>query len=108
MLRLTPRRNRRIPNGLAILGAVLLAASVLAGTGNAIPGARQQASTEAGTEAGTEASTEASTEVTTRDSTSAITLAGTHGSAIETDHTVSEAAVTRTRKFRVNLFLFRH
>ena len=96
MLRLTPRRNRRVPNGLAILGAVLLAASVLAGTGNAIPVASQQASTEV------------STEVTTRDTTSAITLAGTHGSAIETDHAVSEAAVTRTRKFRVNLFLFRH
>jgi hypothetical protein len=92
MLRLTPRRNRRVPNGLAILGALLLAASVLAGAGHSIPGARQQASTLATTLAGTHAT-------------------GTAGGSAEefgTDITLREAAVTRTRKFRVNLFLFRH
>jgi hypothetical protein len=96
MLRLTPRRNRRVPNGLAILGAFLLAASVLAGAGHSIPDARQQASTLATTLAGTHATGTAG--------------APAAGSAEEfgTDITLREAAVTRTRKFRVNLFLFRH
>lgn len=88
MSRLTPSRKRRVTNRLAIVGAFLLAASVLAGVGHSIPGARQQASAQANTPASAPAA----------------------GSAEEfaTGHTVREAAVTRTRKFRVNLFLFRH
>lgn len=88
MLRLTPRRSRRAPNALAILGAFLLAASMLAGAGHSIPAARQQAAVQQ------------TAEVNALD---AATTAQT-----EAENPVREAAVTKTRKFRVNLFLFRH
>jgi hypothetical protein len=77
---------------------------VLAGAGHSIPGARQQASTQAGTEANTQVTTLAGT----HDSAPASAPGAGSAEALETDNTVSEAAVTRTRKFRVNLFLFRH
>jgi hypothetical protein len=88
MLRLTPRRNRRAPNALAILGAFLLAASLLAGAGHSLPSARQQAGVQQTAEADTlDAATPAQPEA---------------------ENPLGEAAVTQTRKFRVNLFLFRH
>jgi hypothetical protein len=88
MLRLTPRRSQRVPYGLAIFSAFLLAASVFAGAGRSIPAARQQA--------GIQQTAEASA----RDARIAAQL--------EAGNPVREAAVTKTRKFRVNLFLFRH
>ena len=88
MLRLTPRRSRRAPNALAILGAFLLAASLLAGAGHSLPSARQQAGVQQ------------TAEVNAPDAASP--------AQPEAENPVREAAVTKTRKFRVNLFLFRH
>jgi hypothetical protein len=88
MLRLTPRRSRRVPYALAIFGALLFAAGLLAGTGRFTPPAHQQAGMQpfAGDSA--------------RETGAAARLEGSN--------LVREAAVTSTRKFRVNLFLFRH
>jgi hypothetical protein len=92
MLRLTPRRIQRVPNGLAILGAFLLAASVLAGAGHSMPAHQQQAGALAGTrESGPVGKTDAKS-----------------AERFEAENTVRETAVAKTRKFRVNLFLFRH
>ena len=88
MLRLTPRRSRRASNGLAILGAFLLAASLLAGAGQSIPATRQQAAVQQTAEASA--------------------LDGASTPQVEAGNPVRDAAVTKTRKFRVNLFLFRH
>jgi hypothetical protein len=88
MLRLTPRRSRRASNGLAIVGAFLLAASLLAGAGHSIPAARQQSSVQQTAEG---------------DALDAATPA-----QLEAENPLRNAAVTKTRKFRVNLFLFRH
>lgn len=92
MLRLTPRRSRRASNGLAILGAILLGASLLAGAGHSTPTAPQQAGTHDGVQ----------------DSGPAITRDVATAAQRESAVPVREAAATQTRKFRVNLFLFRH
>jgi hypothetical protein len=92
MLRLTPRRNRRIPNALAILGALLLAACVLAGAGPSVPGARQQAAIQNDA----------------RNPGPATALDAGEAERLKTDTTVRHAAVSTARKLRVNLFLFRH
>jgi len=80
MLRLTPRHRRRVSNGLAIFGAFLLAASLLAGNAEPPDSALQQADAVAAP---------------------AVLEAGSAGDA-------AEPATRSTRKFRVNLFLFRH
>jgi hypothetical protein len=77
MLRLIPNRRRRVSNGLAVFGALLLAASLLAGSGQPQQSAEQQA-----------------------DAAAVPALLQT-GDA-------SQPANRNTRKFRVNLFLFRH
>jgi hypothetical protein len=92
MLRLTPRRNRRIPHALAILGAFLLAASVLAGAGHPVPAVQQQAGIQE--------------DVQSPDPSTA--LEPGEMKRFETDTAVRQAAVTKARKLRVNLFLFRH
>lgn len=79
MLQLKPGRKRRVSNGLAIFGAFLLAASLLAGFEGPSQNAEQHAAAQP-----------AATEL----------------------HAASAAEArqprTRTRSFRVNLFLFRH
>jgi hypothetical protein len=77
MLRLIPNRRRRVSNGLAVFGALLLAASLLVGSGQPQQSAEQQA-----------------------DAAAVPALLQT-GDA-------SQPANRNTRKFRVNLFLFRH
>ena len=79
MLTLTPRRRRRVSNSLAIFGAFLLAASLLAGYGRSMQDAEQHADAHMTAPA-----------VQT-------------GSAADARH-----PATRKRAFRVNLFLFRH
>jgi hypothetical protein len=80
MLRLIPNRRRRVSNGLAVFGALLLAASLLAGSGQPQQSAEQQADAAA---------------------VPAVLQTGGVGDA-------SQPANRNTRKFRVNLFLFRH
>ena len=79
MLRLTPLRRRRVSNGLAIFGAFLLAASVLAGGGNLLGAAEQHAGALPDSE-----------------------------SVAAQNAAIHPAQHKKTRKFRVNLFLFRH
>ncbi|RPH97456.1 MAG: hypothetical protein EHM68_08295 [Lysobacterales bacterium] len=93
MLRLTPRRNRRAPNALAILGAFLLAASLLAGAGHSLPAAVQQTNVQ---------------QAAAQQTAEANALDAATPAQPEAENPVREAAVTKTRKFRVNLFLFRH
>lgn len=88
MLKLTPHRNRRAPIAWATLGALLLAASMFAGTSQFMPTARQQASAQ--------------------DTALATDRAVGLPAEPEPTSSVREAAGTQTRKFRVNLFLFRH
>jgi hypothetical protein len=92
MLRLTPRRNRRTRHALAILAVLLLAASVLAGAGNSVPTARQQAGIRH--------------EV--QNPGPATVLDAGESERFETDSAVGQAAYTKARKLRVSLFLFRH
>jgi len=80
MLRLTPSRRRRVSNGLALFGAFLLAASLLAGSGQPPQSAEQQADAAAAP---------------------AVLQTGGAGDA-------AQPANPNSRKFRVNLFLFRH
>lgn len=80
MLNLTPRRRRRVSNGLAIFGAFLLAASVLAGVGQPPESARQQA-----------------------ESQTAPALA-----RAEQADPVHQPRTGNSRKFKVSLLLFRH
>ena len=79
MLTLTPRRRRRVSNGLAVFGAFLLAASLLAGYGRPLQDAESFADAQ-------------------------VSAPGAQaGSATDLRH-----PATRKRAFRVNLFLFRH
>ena len=80
MLKLIPRR-KRVPNALAVLGAFLLVASALGGAG--------QVMQDSGQDNG------AQQEVVSAQQDNGVTKE-------------VEPAVTKTRKFRVNLFLFRH
>lgn len=79
MIRLSPIHRRRVSNSLAIFGAFLLAASVLAGGGRALNDAQQRAGALPDSE----------------------TVAAQTAVA-------QPAHIKKTRKFRVNLFLFRH
>jgi hypothetical protein len=92
MLRLTPRRNRRTPHALAILGAFLLAASVLAGAGHSDPAARQQSGIQQDVQ----------------NPGPATTVVAGETERFESDSTLRQAAVSKARKLRVSLFLFRH
>lgn len=87
MLKLIPRR-KRVPNALAVLGAFLLVASALGGADQAMQGARDS-------------------DTTRQEAVSGQQEAGVTGE-VEPADTIREPAVTKTRKFRVNLFLFRH
>lgn len=87
MLKLIPRR-KRVPNALAVLGAFLLVASALGGAGQVMQDPGQS-------------------EMAQREVASAQQEAGVKGE-VEPADTIREPAVTKTRKFRVNLFLFRH
>lgn len=87
MLRLTPRR-KRVPNVLAAFGAFLLVTSALGGAGQALRDARQQG-------------------IAQHDVAATAQDAGNTGD-FESADAIHEPAVTKTRKFRVNLFLFRH
>jgi hypothetical protein len=80
MLKLIPRR-KRVPNALAVLGAFLLVASALGGAGQVMqdPGQGDVAKQEL--------------------------VSGQQDNGVTKE---LEPAVTKTRKFRVNLFLFRH
>lgn len=80
MLKFIPRR-KRVPNALAVLGAFLLVASALGGADQAMQGARHN-------------------DMARQEAASARQDAGGTSEL--------EPAVTKTRKFRVNLFLFRH
>jgi hypothetical protein len=80
MLKLIPRR-KKVPNALAVFGAFLLVASALGGAGQTLQGARQN-------------------DVAQHEAVGSRQEAGVTGEA--------EPAVAKTRKFRVNLFLFRH
>ncbi|MGK2924876.1 MAG: hypothetical protein ACSLE2_04585 [Lysobacterales bacterium] len=86
MLKLIPRR-KRVPNALALLGAFLLVASALGGAGHVM-----QDSSQSGM---------AQQEVAGQQDP------GVTGE-LEPADTIREPAVTKTRKFRVNLFLFRN
>ena len=88
MLTPAPRRNRRVPIGRATLGALLLAASLFAGTGQFMPSASQQVGAQ---------DVALATDL-------AVGLPAQSGPA----NPGGEDAATQTRKFRVNLFLFRH
>jgi hypothetical protein len=80
MLRLTPRHKRRVSNGLAIFGAFLLAASLLAGGDQPIrPLDRQVAAQPPQSEL-----------------------------EAEPADLLPQGAATKSRKFRVNLLLFRN
>lgn len=87
MLKLIPRR-KRVPNALAVFGAFLLVASALGGAGQAMQGARHD-------------------DMARQEAASARQDSGVTGE-LESADTVREPAGTKTRKFRVNLFLFRH
>jgi hypothetical protein len=80
MLHRTSIRRRRISNSLAIFGAFLIAASVLAGGDHAPQEADRHADTGG----------QAAEWLT------------------EAESTVLPSANSKTRRFRVNLFLFRH
>jgi len=87
MLRLTPRYRLQVPNGLAIIGALLLLAGTVTGLGNtwnAQPGE----------------SVAATTRVTSGD------LDATESSPEALD-TAPKAPVSQKKRFKVNLFLFR-
>ena len=86
MLGLTPRRRRRVSNGLAIFGAFLLAASLLAGSGHPLQPADQQADASA--------------------SPASPQAAGT--TAIDSAEASIQNAAGKLRKLRVNLFLIRN
>jgi hypothetical protein len=79
MLRLTPRRRRRVSNGLAIFGAFLLAASLLARSGQPLQSGEHQHAGAAAVPA-----------------------------VLETKGAGEAPQPTHARRFRVNLFLFRH
>ena len=83
MLKLTPIRKKRVPNALAIAGALLLLVSTLAGVERPDSPAEATASL-AGTAAETVIQPVASPEA------------------------LDQANAKQARKFRVNLFLFRH
>jgi hypothetical protein len=87
MLKLIPRR-KRVPNALAVFGAFLLVASALGGADQAMQGARHS-------------------DMARQEAASAQQEAAATGE-LEPVDTIREPAVTKTRKFRVNLFLFRH
>jgi hypothetical protein len=83
MLKLTPIRKKRIPNTLAIAGALLLLVSTLAGV------ERPDSPAE-----------------------STVSLAGTAAETMvqptAAPEPLGQAPAKQARKFRVNLFLFRH
>jgi hypothetical protein len=87
MLKLIPRR-KRVPNALALLGAFLLVASALGGAGHVMQDSSQ--------------GDMAQQEVARTQQDPGVT------GELEPADTLREPAVTQTRKFRVNLFLFRH
>lgn len=83
MLKLTPIRKWRVPNALAIMGALLLLVSTLAGVERP-DGPAEAAASLAGTAVETMIQPAASPEA------------------------LDQAPAKQARKFRVNLFLFRH
>lgn len=86
MLKFIPRR-KRVPNALAVLGAFLLVASTLGGADQVLQDARQN-------------------DIAQQESVSGQQESGVTGE-VEPVDSIREPAVTKTRKFRVNLFLFR-
>jgi hypothetical protein len=88
MLRLTPRYRLQVPHGLAIVGALLLLAGTVAGVGNgfnAPPGNSATATTfVAGGDMDTADSSPGSME------------------------TIPQTPVKQKKRFKINLFLFRH
>lgn len=88
MLRLTPRYRLQVPNGLAIIGALLLLVGTVSGFGNnwnAQPGE--------------------SVAVTTRVANGDLDAAESSPEALDT---APKAPVSQKKRFKVNLFLFRH
>lgn len=86
MMRLMPRHRHNVPHGLAIVGALLLLASTVTGVGKALQPAPHQHAALVATEAvGSDA----------------------ESAAPEPVDAVPHPAVKKKR-FRVNLFLFRH
>lgn len=87
MFKFIPRR-KRVPNALAVLGAFLLVAGTLGGADQALQDARQN-------------------NIARQEAVSSQQESGGTGEVQPVD-AIREPAVTKTRKFRVNLFLFRH
>ena len=87
MLRLTPRYRLQIPNGLAIIGALLLLAGTVTSFGTAL-------NTPPGESAA------ANTLVASGDMDAS-------ESSPEALDTVSQAPASQKKRFKVNLFLFR-
>ena len=88
MLRLTPRYRLQVPHGLAIVGALLLLAGTVTGVGNrsdASPGNSATATTFV-----------ASGDIDTADSSP------------DSVETISTAPTKQKKRFKMNLFLFRH
>ena len=85
MLKLIPRSRRRIPHGVAVVGALLLLASTVTGVGRNLQDSPSQPIAVAAT------------------------VASENGPATaETVDAAKPPAVKKNKRFRVNLFLFRH
>jgi len=88
MLRLNPRYRLQVPHGLAVVGALLLFASTLAGVGATLYSGSPQ------------------------DPTASVSLVSgeEHGAsmpAAETTDTMPQPPVKQKKRLRINLFLFR-
>lgn len=90
MLKIIPRR-KRVPDALALLGALLLAAGALGGAGHSLQGEDQRVTTQSFGPA-----------------LSADAQQAAPAAPVESAEPMREAAVTTNRRFRVSLFLFRH
>jgi len=88
-MRLHPRYRLKVSNIWALIGAFLLAASVLAGVSVALPALQGQATTAA--------------EIASFDG-----QAGSAPNGVEPNETAKPVAAGNHKRFKVNLFLFRH
>lgn len=87
-MRLHPRYRLKVPNGMALAGAFLLAASSLAGVSGVLPSLQEPAATTAGI-------------------ASANSRADTAPLGVEPAESTQPAAAGKRKRFKVSLFLFR-
>ena len=88
MVRLHPRYRLKVPNGIALMGAFLLAVSTLGGVSEVLPSLQRPETTAA--------------EVTPADG-----LVDSAPAGLNSGESAQPDATVHSKRFKVNLFLFR-